>query len=243
MCQLSCMKPLQMLWRSCSIHLLAHLASSATMDRRETKRQVIALRTMLRSNDLSADQRNAMSEHILDLRSKLDSAESHVNPKEIAQRREFLQKNKGMLEIFNTFWVILLGYTSDGYLSKEGYGKFHHAIDIALAGQPTFLELDQAAVDADWTYDKLLYGSLNKVAFFDMLFEVVGEYSAVCCSVIPTICSMYALNMCDGVILNDVLTHTVLQKRGRRSWTPPTTQPSRGLYWTASPTLPCTRPS
>lgn len=147
------------------------------MDRRETKRQVIALRTMLRSNDLSAEQRNAMSNHILELRSKLDSAESHINPNEIAKRRDFLQKNKGMLEIFNTFWVILLGYTTDGYLSKEGYGKFHHAIDIALAGQATFLDVDQASVDADWTYDKLLYGSLNKTAFFDMLFEVIGEYN------------------------------------------------------------------
>lgn len=147
------------------------------MDRRETKRQVIALRTMLRSNDLSAEQRNAMSNHILELRSKLDSAESHINPNEIAKRRDFLQKNKGMLEIFNTFWVILLGYTTDGYLSKEGYGKFHHAIDIALAGQATFLDVDQASVDADWTYDKLLYGSLNKTAFFDMFFEVIGEYN------------------------------------------------------------------
>lgn len=145
-------------------------------NRRETKRQVIALRTMLRSNDLSNDQRNAMSSHVLELRSKLDSIESQINPTEIAARREFLKKNKGMLEIFNTFWVILLGYTSDGFLSKEGYTKFHHAIEISLAGQPTFAEVDQSAVDADWTYDKLLYGNLNKTAFFDMLFEVIGKY-------------------------------------------------------------------
>jgi hypothetical protein len=130
---------------------------------------------MLRSNDLSAEQRKAMSAHVLELRNKLDSIESQINPSEIAARREFLQKNKGMHDIFNTFWVTLLAYTTDGFLSKEGYTKFHHAIEIALAGQPTFADVDQAAVDADWTYDKLLYGNLNKPAFFDMLFEIIGK--------------------------------------------------------------------
>jgi hypothetical protein len=148
---------------------------SASNVRRDTKRQVIALRTMLRSNDLSAEQRKAMSAHVLELRNKLDSIESQINPSEIAARREFLQKNKGMHDIFNTFWVTLLAYTTDGFLSKEGYTKFHHAIEIALAGQPTFADVDQAAVDADWTYDKLLYGNLNKSAFFDMLFEIIGK--------------------------------------------------------------------
>lgn len=146
-------------------------------NRRETKRQVITIRTMLRSNDLTADQRNAMSQRVLELRSQLDSIESQVNPAELAARREFLQKNKGMLDIFNTFWLILLSYTTDGFLSKEGYTKFHHAIEIALAGQPTFADLDQAALDADWTYDKLLYGNLNRAAFFDMLFEVIGTFT------------------------------------------------------------------
>ena len=96
--------------------------------RRETKRQVIALRTMLRSNDLSNDQRKAMSAHIVELRSKLDSQESQIDPTEIAARREFLQKNKGMMDIFNTFWIILLNHTTDGFLSKDGYTKFHHAV-------------------------------------------------------------------------------------------------------------------
>jgi hypothetical protein len=118
-----------------------------------------------------------MSQRVLELRSQLDSIESQVNPAELAARREFLQKNKGMLDIFNTFWLILLSYTTDGFLSKEGYTKFHHAIEIALAGQPTFADLDQAALDADWTYDKLLYGNLNKAAFFDMLFEVIGTFT------------------------------------------------------------------
>lgn len=131
---------------------------------------------MLRSNDLTADQRKAMSAHIVELRSKLDSIETQINPAEVSARRDFLKKNKGMLDIFNTFWLTLLSYTNDGFLSKEGYTRFHHAIEIALADHPTFVDIDQATVDADWTYDKLLYGNLNKAAFFDMLFEIIGKH-------------------------------------------------------------------
>lgn len=142
--------------------------------RRETKRQVIALRTMLRSQGLTTQQRAEMEANIVQLRGKLDSVESQINPAEIAARREFLHKNKGLLDIFNTFWVILLVYTTDGFLSKEGYSKFHHAVEIALAGEATFAGVDEQAVNADWTYDRMLYGNLNKMAFFDMLFELIG---------------------------------------------------------------------
>lgn len=121
-----------------------------------------------------------MEANIVQLRGKLDSVESQINPTEIAARREFLHKNKGLLDIFNTFWVILLVYTTDGFLSKEGYSKFHHAVEIALAGEATFASVDEQALNADWTYDRMLYGNLNKIAFFDMLFELIGKYHIFC---------------------------------------------------------------
>jgi len=143
--------------------------------RRETKRQVIALRTMLRSQGLSAEQRRNMEANIVELRQKLDSVESQIDASEISARRTFLQKNKGLFDIFNTFWVTLMSYTMDGFLSKEGYSKFHHAVEIALAGEATFANVDEQALNADWTYDRMLYGNLNKIAFFDMLFELIGK--------------------------------------------------------------------
>jgi hypothetical protein len=148
-------------------------------NRRETKRQVIALRTMMRSKELTDVQRTEVSTHIDELRTKLDSIETQVDSNEINTRREFLRQNKGLFDVFNTFWGILLSFTEDGFLSKEGYTKFHHALEIVLAGLPTWAELDQASVDSDWTHDKLLYGSFNKQAFFDMLFETIGTYNFV----------------------------------------------------------------
>lgn len=120
-----------------------------------------------------------MEANIVVLRQKLDSVESQINASEISARRTFLQKNKGLFDIFNTFWVTLMSYTMDGFLSKEGYSKFHHVVEIALAGEATFASVDEQVMNADWTYDRLLYGNLNKVAFFDMLFELIGTYHSM----------------------------------------------------------------
>jgi hypothetical protein len=151
---------------------------------------------MLRSNGLSEEQRQGMLKNIVELRNKLDSVDSQVDPAEIAARRDFLNKNKGMLDVFNTFWVILLVHTTDGYLSKEGYTKFHRAIEIALAGEATFKEIDQQTVDIDWTYDKLLYGNLNKLAFFDMLFEIIETWTEI---VDPTYYASFSWALLDSV--------------------------------------------
>lgn len=199
--------------------------------RRETKRQVIALRTMLRSQGLTAQQRADMEANIVQLRGKLDSVESQINPTEIAARREFLHKNKGLLDIFNTFWVILLVYTTDGFLSKEGYSKFHHAVEIALAGEATFASVDEQALNADWTYDRMLYGNLNKIAFYDMLFELIGTYHALCLH-----CYYHSLHL---FYISPSLYFS--QKPGRRSWTPHTMLRLHGHCWTASLTLRSTR--
>eukprot|EP01032_Pedospumella_encystans_P014684 gene14684-16846_t len=137
-----------------------------------------------------------MEANIVELRQKLDSVESQIDASEISARRTFLQKNKGLFDIFNTFWVTLMSYTMDGFLSKEGYSKFHHAVEIALAGEATFANVDEQAVNADWTYDRMLYGNLNKIAFFDMLFELIETWTEI---VDPTYYAAFAWALLDSI--------------------------------------------
>ena len=78
--------------------------------RRESKREIITLQTILRSKVLQETQRNEFTVSIETLQKKLDALDdSTVDREEIAYRIRFVNENKGMLDIFNTFWLIFLG--------------------------------------------------------------------------------------------------------------------------------------
>eukprot|EP00601_Ochromonadales_sp_CCMP2298_P002225 CAMPEP_0173175772 /NCGR_PEP_ID=MMETSP1141-20130122/4093_1 /TAXON_ID=483371 /ORGANISM="non described non described, Strain CCMP2298" /LENGTH=398 /DNA_ID=CAMNT_0014098043 /DNA_START=88 /DNA_END=1281 /DNA_ORIENTATION=- len=147
--------------------------------RREQMRELIAVQTMLRGKDVDPTHRATLSVYLLELRSTLDKTNATLDRAEVEERREFLKQNKGLKDIFNTFWVVFMVHTTDGYLSKEGYTKFRHAIAIALIGQRTFEEVDTAAINTEYAYDKMLYGALNKAAFFDLLFETIETWTEI----------------------------------------------------------------
>lgn len=131
---------------------------------------------MLRSELLTVTQRSQMMTNIDMLRNELDKVEAEINFEEIASRRRFLAKNKGLFDIFNTLWVTLMAYTSNqGFLSKEGYIKFHRAMQISLIGFKGFETIPDSTIEADYMHDKRLYGPISKDAFFDMLFETIGN--------------------------------------------------------------------
>jgi hypothetical protein len=163
--------------------------------RRETKRHIIALQTMLRSQELLEDQRASMEININNLRKQLNEIEAKVNKDEIKLRREFVSKNKGLMEIFNAFWLTYLSFTSDGFLSREGYSKFNHGIQIALVGYHSFDEVDNN-VNNDWAHDSLLFGPFNKQGFFDLLFETIETWTEI---VDPTYYAAFAWSLLDSM--------------------------------------------
>lgn len=79
------------------------------IDRRESKREIITLQTILRSKALQDTQRNEFTASIETLQKRLDSLDSTLDREELAYRVRFLNENKGMFDIFNTFWLIFLG--------------------------------------------------------------------------------------------------------------------------------------
>jgi len=117
-----------------------------------------------------------MERSIQELQSSIEFSDSAVFRDEILLRRDFLSKNPGLLDIFNTFWFISTAYIGeDGTLSKDGYLKLMYSFQVALCGFTSFDDIKES-LDFDFQFDVKLFGQLTRAAFYDVLFEVIGMF-------------------------------------------------------------------
>ncbi len=142
--------------------------------RREIKRKIISLQTMLRVNEMTADNRKLIEKNIAELRKHSTTFQPKVDKEELEKRRSFIENNPGLKDIFQTLWAVFFKYTNDGYLSKEGYMKFNHSVLISLGGLKSFEDVG-AMLESDWHYDKSVFGPFDTKGFFDLLFETIGK--------------------------------------------------------------------
>lgn len=143
--------------------------------RREIKRKIISLQTMLRLNEMTGDNKKLIEKNISELRKHSTTFQPKVDKAELEKRRSFVDNNPGLRDIFQTLWSVFFKYTNDGYLSKEGYIKFNHAVLISLGGMKAFEDVS-AVLENDWNHDKAAFGPFNREGFFDLLFETIGMY-------------------------------------------------------------------
>jgi hypothetical protein len=142
--------------------------------RRVARQSLVKIHAVLQSNkSMSKEEREALKQQIQELRQIVGSTIPQVDAEEVAKRREFMASNQGLRDIFNALWMILLPYTENAVLTKDGYTKFYQALNIALVGKHTFENL-VVNVDQDWANDIQLFGELNKNNFFDFLLEIIG---------------------------------------------------------------------
>jgi hypothetical protein len=144
--------------------------------RKVVKRKIISLQTLLRARDMAPETKRSIEKNILELKKVLLSmniVSREISTEEIEKRRSFVASNPGLSDIFQTIWAIFTKYTEDGFLSKEGYTKFNHAILIALGGAKSFEEVN-STIEHDWIFDKEVFGPLNRQGFCDLLFETIG---------------------------------------------------------------------
>lgn len=151
--------------------------STLPTSRREVKQKIVALQTMLRARDISTDNRLLIEKQIAELRKQSLTVQSAVTKEMIQKRRDFVENNPGLKDIFQAMWMVFFKYTNDGYLSKEGYIKFNRAILIALGGFKSFEDL-QGMLESDWNHDKTVFGPFDRQGFFDLLFETIGAVLA-----------------------------------------------------------------
>lgn len=149
--------------------------TSVPTSRREVKQKIVALQTMLRARDISTDNRLLIEKHITELRKQSLTVQSAVTKEMIQKRRDFVQNNPGLRDIFHAMWMVFFKFTNDGYLSKEGYIKFNRAILISLGGFKSFDDL-QGILENDWNHDKAVFGPFDRQGFFDLLFETIGKH-------------------------------------------------------------------
>jgi hypothetical protein len=143
---------------------------------------------MLRAKDITAEERMELSKQLFSIRNDLNnllnknSNDQQVHEIEISQeekesRRQFLANNPGLRDTFRAIWMVFVPYTDDGILGKEGYLKFQQVIHVALIGSSnnTILEDVSANIEKDLSHDNAVFGPLNEEAFYDLMFETLGE--------------------------------------------------------------------
>ena len=143
------------------------------LSRREIKRKIVSLQTMLRARDVTVDNRNLIEKNILELRKQVSTTDSQASKELIQKRRVFVEENPGLKDIFQALWTVFFKFTNDGFLSKEGYIKFNRAILVSLGGLKSFEDIN-AMLENDWAYDKVAFGPFDRQGFFDLLFETIG---------------------------------------------------------------------
>eukprot|EP00602_Paraphysomonas_sp_CaronLab_P003170 CAMPEP_0185039312 /NCGR_PEP_ID=MMETSP1103-20130426/36043_1 /TAXON_ID=36769 /ORGANISM="Paraphysomonas bandaiensis, Strain Caron Lab Isolate" /LENGTH=736 /DNA_ID=CAMNT_0027578149 /DNA_START=105 /DNA_END=2316 /DNA_ORIENTATION=+ len=104
---------------------------------------------------------------------------SKENQDIIDYRRKLLFSNPDMLDIFRTLWQTLVAYTdpTTTALTEEGYTRLNLRVQKALLGDSTTEEEALEFAKADYLSDVKSYGIMNKVAFMDVLSEMIEIWS------------------------------------------------------------------
>eukprot|EP01039_Chlorochromonas_danica_P007042 gene7042-7787_t len=170
-------------------------SASSHRTRREARQRLLSIQNLLRTEDLSVRDQDALKKEMKSLRETINADLTDIDRDEIAKRRKFVEGNPGLRDIFHAMWMIFFPYTLDGVLTKEGYKKFHQAMDIALVGRNSFEDL-LLDLESDWEVDCRLFGQLDKHNFFDFLFETIETYAG---TVNPSFYTAFAWALLDGI--------------------------------------------
>lgn len=135
-------------------------------DLKNLQLNIARVETLLRSYDLSDENRKQLEGKLEVWKGILDKAElPPLTEEEMKKRMDIIEGNPGLLEVFNAFWVTVLYYTIDDdvdvnnagvlvnqRLDKKGYFKFNRNIYIALTDQRS-LEKQDNYLETRWCID------------------------------------------------------------------------------------------
>ncbi len=156
-------------------------------NRRDLKRNVISLQTMLRAKEITTEERMELSKQLSKVRGELYTPSNRneattqklhdgdISKDEILSRRQFLQHNPGLKDTFRAIWMVFYPYTENGILTKDGYLKFQQVLNVALiSSEKSLLEEIAVNLDNEYMHDTSVFGSLSEEVFYDLLFETIG---------------------------------------------------------------------
>jgi len=143
--------------------------------RREIKRQITSCGTLLRNaKNLTVNEHDDILRELANCIGQLEDLDCTAGDEYlISDRRIELKDNASLHDIFSILWALVQDYCDGlGYLQKEGYVKLHRALQCALHGpSPLTTNFDKKQIDLEWENDRVCFGPLNRLSFFDSLFE------------------------------------------------------------------------
>jgi hypothetical protein len=147
--------------------------------RHEAKKAYLQLKLLLKYSKRSSTSKQELKELIAvekHLKQELLKISSEkVSSEIISQRRQALEANNDLREIFSLFWLVLSVSTVDGILEKDDYVNFHILLLSALIGDAIDPLEAREMAEADYRYDTFAFGEINEVVFFDIMTSTIGQ--------------------------------------------------------------------
>ena len=152
-------------------------------ERRAIRKQFLIAQAILR-NPVGLNTETHVSVcHILDfLKGQLQSVQKSIDIDLITDRRKLLSTNTSLYDIFSIIWNLMSEYVSDGIITRDGYNLLHKKSQKALFGNYNSNigeEFEEELRRFDWEYDIITFGPLDRLSFFDMMYEFIETWSVL----------------------------------------------------------------
>ena len=149
--------------------------------RNAARKEVVRLQIMLDEKCMTEKNREDIQTKLANLSSELDTCKPVLDEESFLDRKQTIQENGGLREIFTSLWWGLSKYVDDSNssLTMVGYVKFHLVLSKAL-GAVFDVSHSSAAIEAaerDYDHDMTVYGIITREIFFDIVFQVIDLYT------------------------------------------------------------------
>lgn len=152
--------------------------------RHEAKKAYLQLKLLLKYSKRSVISKQELQELYnveKHLKSELLNIPTiQISPDLILKKRQALEANNDLKEIFALFWLVLSVHTVDGILAKDSYIHFHLLLLSALIGDAIDPSEAREIAEADYRYDTFAFGDINEVVFFDIMTSTIGALPPPC---------------------------------------------------------------
>ena len=151
--------------------------------RRTIRKQFLIAQAILRNPEGLNTETHVNVCNILDcLKTQLQSVQKNIDVEIIAERRKLLSTNTSLYDIFSLLWNLMSDNVSEGIITRDGYNLLHKKSQKALFGNYNS-NIGESFEDElrrfDYEYDIISFGNLDRLAFFDMLYEFIETWSVL----------------------------------------------------------------
>jgi len=167
------------------------------IDSKGIRRSILKLQLLLRNTELTGENRKDITSKLALLKARLQGTPTFLDEDEIFRRRSILAENEGLMDVMSIFWYVLSPYLDDeGILTKAGYIAYFVRVQRALIDTVEPIQEVKFAARFSYMADQTTFGDLNKLAFFDLFYDLIDTWTEV---VTPDYYATFAWSLLDSV--------------------------------------------